>query len=178
MPFFILFCRITDTGHLKRRLYLSTVHREVSATPLHARVPLTSLARNVVSLNTWMSGNIKLQPCYFHKVSLVLNVFNIASCLSYWSCVDILHWHSPVTKHNHIDYLLNAIVWVPCFDSGVTCALMWMHSPERCSREQCFCTWMALAFQPHARSDASSLWKQSLQSQTEVGCANRRNMTR
>ncbi|XP_062400609.1 uncharacterized protein C3orf67 homolog isoform X2 [Sardina pilchardus] len=38
---------ITDAGHLKRRLYLSTVHKEASATPLHARIPLTSLARNV-----------------------------------------------------------------------------------------------------------------------------------
>ncbi|XP_076124767.1 protein CFAP20DC [Alosa pseudoharengus] len=41
---------ITDAGHLKRRLYLSTVHKEVSATPLHARIPLTSLAHNE---DTW-----------------------------------------------------------------------------------------------------------------------------
>ncbi|XP_066521540.1 uncharacterized protein C3orf67 homolog isoform X2 [Hoplias malabaricus] len=38
---------ITDKGHLKRRLYLSTVHKEFSATPLHARIPLSSLRRNV-----------------------------------------------------------------------------------------------------------------------------------
>nr|XP_023842090.1 uncharacterized protein C3orf67 homolog [Salvelinus alpinus] len=37
---------ITDLGHLKRRLYLSTVHKEFSATPLHARIPL-GLKRNV-----------------------------------------------------------------------------------------------------------------------------------
>ncbi|XP_013987794.1 protein CFAP20DC [Salmo salar] len=37
---------ITDLGHLKRRLYLSTVHKEFSATPLHARIPL-GLKRNI-----------------------------------------------------------------------------------------------------------------------------------
>ncbi|XP_055768284.1 uncharacterized protein C3orf67 homolog isoform X2 [Salvelinus fontinalis] len=37
---------ITDLGHLKRRLYLSTVHKEFSATPLHARIPL-GVKRNV-----------------------------------------------------------------------------------------------------------------------------------
>ncbi|XP_026766932.3 uncharacterized protein C3orf67 homolog isoform X2 [Pangasianodon hypophthalmus] len=38
---------VTDQGHLKRRLYLSTVHKEFSATPLHARIPLTCLRRNI-----------------------------------------------------------------------------------------------------------------------------------
>ncbi|KAI7808014.1 uncharacterized protein C3orf67 homolog [Triplophysa rosa] len=38
---------VTDEEHLKRRLYLSTVHRELSATPLHARIPLTCLRRNI-----------------------------------------------------------------------------------------------------------------------------------
>ncbi|XP_048054862.1 uncharacterized protein C3orf67 homolog isoform X2 [Megalobrama amblycephala] len=37
---------VTDEEHLKRRLYLSTVHKELSATPLHARIPLASLIRN------------------------------------------------------------------------------------------------------------------------------------
>ncbi|XP_047670091.1 uncharacterized protein C3orf67 homolog isoform X2 [Tachysurus fulvidraco] len=38
---------VTDQGHLKRRLYLSTVHKEFSSTPLHARIPLISLRRNI-----------------------------------------------------------------------------------------------------------------------------------
>ncbi|KAM4613753.1 protein CFAP20DC [Polymixia lowei] len=38
---------ITDLGHLKRRLYLSTVHKEFSATPLHARIPFVALQDNV-----------------------------------------------------------------------------------------------------------------------------------
>ncbi|XP_060774248.1 uncharacterized protein C3orf67 homolog [Neoarius graeffei] len=38
---------VTDQGHLKRRLYLSTVHKEFSSTPLHARIPLTCLRRNI-----------------------------------------------------------------------------------------------------------------------------------
>ncbi|KAM9859356.1 protein CFAP20DC [Aulostomus maculatus] len=42
---------ITDMGHLKRRLYLSTVYREFSATVLHAKIPLIGLHRNIWS--TW-----------------------------------------------------------------------------------------------------------------------------
>uniref|UniRef100_A0A3P8XDC6 CFA20 domain-containing protein n=1 Tax=Esox lucius TaxID=8010 RepID=A0A3P8XDC6_ESOLU len=38
---------ITDVGHLKRRLYLSTIHKEFSATPLHAKIPFVGLKRNV-----------------------------------------------------------------------------------------------------------------------------------
>ncbi|KAF7664308.1 hypothetical protein LDENG_00180650 [Lucifuga dentata] len=38
---------ITDLGHLKRRLYLSTVHKELFATPLHARIPFVGLKRNI-----------------------------------------------------------------------------------------------------------------------------------
>ncbi|XP_056112159.1 uncharacterized protein C3orf67 homolog [Rhinichthys klamathensis goyatoka] len=46
---------VTDEEHLKRRLYLSTVHKELSATPLHARIPLTWLKRN-----TWCNLCIDL----------------------------------------------------------------------------------------------------------------------
>ncbi|KAK6473959.1 hypothetical protein HHUSO_G26085 [Huso huso] len=38
---------ITDLGNIKRRLYLSTIHKELSATPLHAKVPLSSIKRNI-----------------------------------------------------------------------------------------------------------------------------------
>ncbi|XP_076870402.1 protein CFAP20DC isoform X2 [Brachyhypopomus gauderio] len=38
---------VTDQEHLKRRLYLSTVHKEFSATPLHARIPLLGLRRDI-----------------------------------------------------------------------------------------------------------------------------------
>ncbi|XP_023136099.2 uncharacterized protein C3orf67 homolog isoform X2 [Amphiprion ocellaris] len=40
---------ITDSEHLKRRLHLSTVHKELSATPLHAKIPFVGLRRNVWS---------------------------------------------------------------------------------------------------------------------------------
>ncbi|XP_034074993.1 uncharacterized protein C3orf67 homolog isoform X8 [Gymnodraco acuticeps] len=40
---------ITDLEHLKRRLYLSTVHKELSATHLHAKIPLVGLKRSVWS---------------------------------------------------------------------------------------------------------------------------------
>ncbi|XP_076012967.1 protein CFAP20DC [Genypterus blacodes] len=37
----------TDKLHLKRRLYISTVHKELSTTPLHARIPFVGLKRNI-----------------------------------------------------------------------------------------------------------------------------------
>ncbi|XP_041817858.1 uncharacterized protein C3orf67 homolog isoform X2 [Chelmon rostratus] len=40
---------ITDVEHLKRRLHLSTVHKEVSATLLHAKIPFVGLKRNIWS---------------------------------------------------------------------------------------------------------------------------------
>ncbi|XP_074054946.1 protein CFAP20DC isoform X2 [Macrotis lagotis] len=39
--------RITDLGNIKRRLYLSTVHKELSATPLHAKIPLFMIKRKI-----------------------------------------------------------------------------------------------------------------------------------
>ncbi|KAM7006185.1 protein CFAP20DC [Tautogolabrus adspersus] len=40
---------ITDSQHLKRRLHLSTVHKELSATLLHAKIPFGGLKRNIWS---------------------------------------------------------------------------------------------------------------------------------
>nr|XP_020453597.1 uncharacterized protein C3orf67 homolog [Monopterus albus] len=40
---------ITDSEHLKRRLHLSTVHKELSATLLHAKIPFVELKRNIWS---------------------------------------------------------------------------------------------------------------------------------
>lgn len=45
------FFRITDLGNIKRRLYLSTVHKELSSTPLHAKIPLFMIKRKIVSVN-------------------------------------------------------------------------------------------------------------------------------
>uniref|UniRef100_A0A8C3CMP5 CFAP20 domain containing n=1 Tax=Cairina moschata TaxID=8855 RepID=A0A8C3CMP5_CAIMO len=38
---------ITDLGNIKRRLYLSTVHKELSVTPLHAKIPLHMIKRKI-----------------------------------------------------------------------------------------------------------------------------------
>ncbi|XP_030062306.1 protein CFAP20DC [Microcaecilia unicolor] len=38
---------ITDLGNIKRRLYLSTVHKELSSTPLHAKIPLFIIRRKI-----------------------------------------------------------------------------------------------------------------------------------
>ncbi|KAF1584055.1 UNVERIFIED_CONTAM: hypothetical protein FQV16_0014409, partial [Eudyptes robustus] len=38
---------ITDLGNIKRRLYLSTVHKELSVTPLHAKIPLFTIKRKI-----------------------------------------------------------------------------------------------------------------------------------
>ncbi|KAG8127940.1 hypothetical protein E2320_014825, partial [Naja naja] len=42
-----LSCRITDLGNIKRRLYLSTIHKELSVTPLHAKIPLFTIKRKI-----------------------------------------------------------------------------------------------------------------------------------
>ncbi|XP_031709724.1 protein CFAP20DC [Anarrhichthys ocellatus] len=47
---------ITDLEHLKRRLHLSTVHKELSATLLHAKIPFVGLKRS-----TWSTLCIDLQ---------------------------------------------------------------------------------------------------------------------
>ncbi|KAG6936100.1 chromosome 3 orf 67 [Chelydra serpentina] len=38
---------VTDLGNIKRRLYLSTVQRELSVTPLHAKLPLFMIKRKI-----------------------------------------------------------------------------------------------------------------------------------
>ncbi|XP_069416603.1 protein CFAP20DC isoform X10 [Ovis canadensis] len=38
---------ITDLRNIKRRLYLSTVHKELSSTPLHAKIPLFMIKRRI-----------------------------------------------------------------------------------------------------------------------------------
>ncbi|KAM6325381.1 protein CFAP20DC isoform 2-T3 [Podargus strigoides] len=38
---------ITDIGKIKRRLYLSTVYKALSATPLHAKIPLFTIKRGI-----------------------------------------------------------------------------------------------------------------------------------
>ncbi|EHB02576.1 hypothetical protein GW7_13784 [Heterocephalus glaber] len=38
---------ITDLGNIKRRLYLSTVRKELSSTPLHAKIPLFMIKRKM-----------------------------------------------------------------------------------------------------------------------------------
>ncbi|XP_038666450.1 uncharacterized protein C3orf67 homolog isoform X1 [Scyliorhinus canicula] len=40
---------ITDLGNIKRRLCLSTIHKELSATPLHAKIPLSIIKRKIWS---------------------------------------------------------------------------------------------------------------------------------
>ncbi|XP_066101105.1 protein CFAP20DC isoform X3 [Saccopteryx bilineata] len=39
--------RITDLRNIKRRLYLSTVHKKLSSTPLHAKIPLSMIKRKI-----------------------------------------------------------------------------------------------------------------------------------
>ncbi|XP_043932290.1 protein CFAP20DC [Protopterus annectens] len=39
--------QITDLGNIKRRLYLSTVHKELLMTPLHAKIPLSVIKRKI-----------------------------------------------------------------------------------------------------------------------------------
>ncbi|KAF3856242.1 hypothetical protein F7725_016965, partial [Dissostichus mawsoni] len=73
---------ITDLEHLKRRLYLSTVHKELSATHLHAKIPLVGLKRSVVS------------------IFCILDMFYSRSSFRYWStlCIDLISFTSELFK--------------------------------------------------------------------------------
>lgn len=46
----LLIYRLTDLEHLKRRLHLSTVHKEMSVNLLHAKIPFVGLKRDIVSM--------------------------------------------------------------------------------------------------------------------------------
>ncbi|KAM4722786.1 protein CFAP20DC [Rhinophrynus dorsalis] len=55
---------IADLANIKRRLYLSTVHKELTATPLHAKIPLSVIRRKVwcnlcIDLVSFTSGIFK-----------------------------------------------------------------------------------------------------------------------
>ncbi|XP_029456858.1 uncharacterized protein C3orf67 homolog isoform X2 [Rhinatrema bivittatum] len=55
---------VTDLGNIKRRLYLSTVHKELSSTPLHAKIPLFIIRRKIwcnlcIDLVAFTSGIFK-----------------------------------------------------------------------------------------------------------------------
>nr|XP_033781867.1 uncharacterized protein C3orf67 homolog isoform X2 [Geotrypetes seraphini] len=55
---------IADLGNIKRRLYLSTVHKELSSTPLHAKIPLFIIRRKIwcnlcIDLVAFTSGIFK-----------------------------------------------------------------------------------------------------------------------
>ncbi|EAW65386.1 FLJ42117 protein, isoform CRA_d [Homo sapiens] len=55
---------ITDLGNIKRRLYLSTVHKELSSTPLHAKIPLFMIKRKIISSLTEeqvLHGTVKIK---------------------------------------------------------------------------------------------------------------------
>lgn len=71
--------RITDSQHLKRRLHLSTVHKELSATLLHAKIPLVGLKRNMVS--------DKLTLLWFSSLCVVLLFIVFHSSRKLLSCL-------------------------------------------------------------------------------------------
>ncbi|XP_044308038.1 protein CFAP20DC isoform X2 [Varanus komodoensis] len=55
---------ITDLRNIKRRLYLSTIHKELSVTPLHAKIPLFMIKRKIwcnlcIDLVAFTSGIFK-----------------------------------------------------------------------------------------------------------------------
>lgn len=69
----LFFYRITDYDNIKRRLYLSTVHKELSVTPLHAKIPLFMIKRKIV-------GTLGVLP------TLRLEIWNILYILwNFWN---------------------------------------------------------------------------------------------
>lgn len=76
----LFFYRITDFDNIKRRLYLSTVHKELSVTPLHAKIPLSMIKRKIV-------GTLGI----FH--GLMLSMFSNQKCFVYiMNFFEIIAW--------------------------------------------------------------------------------------
>uniref|UniRef100_A0AAY4CI41 CFA20 domain-containing protein n=1 Tax=Denticeps clupeoides TaxID=299321 RepID=A0AAY4CI41_9TELE len=73
---------ITDAGNLKRRLYLSTVHKDLSGTPLHARIPLSGLTRN-----TW--SNVCIDLASFTREMFKGAVFQSLDAISISACCKV-----------------------------------------------------------------------------------------
>ncbi|XP_041446870.1 protein CFAP20DC-like [Xenopus laevis] len=66
---------ISDLGNIKRRLYLSTVHKELSATPLHAKIPLLGIKRKIwcnlcIDVVSFTSGIFK--GAVFHSLDGII----------------------------------------------------------------------------------------------------------
>ncbi|KAK2529410.1 hypothetical protein Q9233_006921 [Columba guinea] len=71
---------ITDLGNIKRRLYLSTVHKELSVTTLHAKIPLFTIKRNIVGtlgifLELWLSTIFLSRMFYWCNMCIDLVAF-------------------------------------------------------------------------------------------------------
>ncbi|XP_024916039.1 protein CFAP20DC isoform X2 [Cynoglossus semilaevis] len=69
---------ITDLEHLKRRLHLSTVHKELTATLLHARVPFVGLKRECWS--TLCIDLVSISTGLFKGFSSLDGITVFASC--------------------------------------------------------------------------------------------------
>lgn len=80
---FYLCYRITDVGHLKRRLCLSTVHKELSATLWHAKLPLAGVKRNIVSI--WLIPD--MLSLFLGELRVPYRMKSFCSCLSGPCCL-------------------------------------------------------------------------------------------
>lgn len=108
--FFSVIYRITDLEHLKRRLYLSTVHKELSATHLHAKIPLVGLKCSVVSIfyildmfYSQSSFRYVLLCLFYISWAALREPYNysiVLFLLSQWStlCIDLISFTSELFK--------------------------------------------------------------------------------
>lgn len=87
--------RVTDTAHLKRRLYLSTVHRELSTTLWHSKIPLIGLNHNIVR---------EVHCLWFIEYHIQCNttiyILSASCIISQWStlCIDLVSFTRKLFK--------------------------------------------------------------------------------
>lgn len=100
----LFFYRITDFENIKRRLYLSTVLKELSVTPLHAKIPLFMIKRKIVGtlgifpgLRLSMFSN---QKCFVYIMNFLKLLLGVELC-SYWLKILV---YVPFTRwqQNHL----------------------------------------------------------------------------
>lgn len=101
----LFFYRITDFENNKRRLYLSTVHKELSVTPLHAKIPLFMIKRKIVGTSGIFPG-LRLsmfsnQKCFVYMMNFLKLLLDL-ELSSYWLKI-VLHVLFTRWQQNHLE---------------------------------------------------------------------------
>uniref|UniRef100_A0A5F9D6H1 CFAP20 domain containing n=1 Tax=Oryctolagus cuniculus TaxID=9986 RepID=A0A5F9D6H1_RABIT len=112
---------ITDLGNIKRRLYLSTVHKELSSTPLHAKIPLFMIKRKIKDIldsavQLYLFLHWQKETNYLETFSTVMVEKREARGTKKWCnlCIDLVAFTSEIFKGAVFQSLDGIIVSANC----------------------------------------------------------------